>query len=130
MSKIEVDWSKAPEWANYHATDKNGYKWWASHIPKKKENGWELAHGVMMTDLTNTHDWELSLRKRPTPSWQPKRFEAVLVRDSDKQNWEAGVFLQMEGELYRTNSPEYGFKWLYCIPLSGNENLLGTNQNP
>lgn len=59
-----------------------------------------------------------------------KPFDRVLVRDYENQNWIPRFF-----EKY-TNSKDYRFRcmngssWKYCVPYDGNENLLGTSNDP
>lgn len=131
MSKNEnkVDWSKAPKDAVAHAIDSNGAAFFYTEIPKMGQVTWETGADYK-SDYGIYPEWRDSLQIRPLLAWQPKRFEAVLVRNFDNDPWHPRVFFDIVRGLYNTNLPNYGSAWLQCIPLEGNEHLTGTTKNP
>jgi hypothetical protein len=64
---FDVDWSKAPGWAKFHAVDLDGRKTWFADIPQcdREMDGWNYE-GDVATELVL--NWEQSLRRRPTRS--------------------------------------------------------------
>lgn len=67
---MEIDWSKAPEGAKYHAFDKNGDGWWYENEPERSTKRFELSStrggGAMVSSYTlpDGMDWKQSLVKR------------------------------------------------------------------
>ena len=66
------DWSKAPDWAQWAATDKDGYGFWYHKKPEKSttEVCWFYTHAldeVMPSSdiVRHTSNWEDSLEERP-----------------------------------------------------------------
>ena len=55
-----------------------------------------------------------------------KPFCKVLVRAGQHTQWRANIFSHIDGESYVCVDG----KWKYCIPYKGNENLLGTSNDP
>lgn len=69
---MKIDWSKAPEWANWVARDANGVWCWHSQKPHLSKTEWTpkvLAEYWTFIERAaircNTY-WRLSLSKRPT----------------------------------------------------------------
>jgi len=57
-----VDWSKAPEWAKYKATDSNGWDYWYENKPTPTFSGWKSEGRVQIISRLN---WMTSLEERP-----------------------------------------------------------------
>lgn len=69
---MNIDWSKAPEWANYHAIDKNGVSYWYEERPGLKLNvdKWVCGEGNCAwrdnySEVPKGFEWQFSLTKRP-----------------------------------------------------------------
>jgi hypothetical protein len=71
---LQIDWSKAPKWANYWAMDANGICFFFQFEPKilKKYDGWtaqktdwELDTNSQSYNLSGI-DWRNSLTRRPS----------------------------------------------------------------
>ena len=59
----QIDWSKAPEWANYHAFDKDGVGFWYENLPQKTDKNW-IDKGML--DFSGYEiDWTQTLTRRP-----------------------------------------------------------------
>lgn len=70
-------------------------------------------------------DWSTMI----VPQNELKPFDRVLVRDSDNNKWTANIYS------HNRFSKEYPFGvmsniYKQCIPYEGNEELLGTTNNP
>ena len=74
MEDNMVDWSKAPDWAKYHAFDSKGELgkgyWYAGYPFKVKENGEGVYWSVEQNEKSGYEippgmDWEDSIEKRP-----------------------------------------------------------------
>ena len=65
--KTRYDWSKAPEWAQWAATDKDGTSWWYSDRPKTAQEGWYTRLGNYNSSFPKEtpSDWRDSLERRP-----------------------------------------------------------------
>lgn len=59
-----------------------------------------------------------------------KPFDKVLVRDCDEQEWNARFFEKMNDLEQCRFATTDGRVWRYCIPFEGNEELLGTTNEP
>ena len=62
-----------------------------------------------------------------TPTFKP--YDKVLVRDSEYDNWQCGLFSHYD----KDNEYPYccvGSYYAYCIPYEGNEHLVGTTDEP
>lgn len=60
------DWSKAPEWARFIATDKSGVSWAYEYKPEKKDFFWDVYLGsIKKLTIKYTADWAESLEERP-----------------------------------------------------------------
>ena len=60
------------------------------------------------------------------PKVELKPFDKVLVRDSKSDKWRANLFGYIDkDEYYRCVYAN----WVYCIPYTGNEHLLGTTKD-
>lgn len=60
---------------------------------------------------------------------QFKSFDRVLVRDSDDEEWTVGIFSHMT-DLEQPYACVGNIFVYQCIPYAGNENLIGTTDNP
>lgn len=62
-----------------------------------------------------------------TPTFKP--YDKVLVRDSEYDNWQCGLFSHYDKD---NEYPYYciGIHYAYCIPYEGNEHLVGTTGEP
>jgi hypothetical protein len=60
------DWSKAPDWARYAATDDGGASYWFEVEPKARESIGEWVSCRGYCESINT-DWRKSLEPRPKP---------------------------------------------------------------
>ncbi len=66
-----IDWSKAPEWANYAAMDgKDGKWWWTADRPEHLNNCWDKGVCASMDKPYPAYDgdWKDSLQERPKTS--------------------------------------------------------------
>lgn len=64
-----INWTKAPEWANYAAMDgKNGKWWWTADRPEHLNNCWDKGVCASMDKPYPTYDgdWKDSLQERTT----------------------------------------------------------------
>lgn len=68
------DWSKAPAWAMWAATDDNGQAWYYNEKPREHPTGWVIPfkHGAQAARCWNLNvsaiaDWRNSLEQRPKP---------------------------------------------------------------
>ncbi|AAQ73375.1 gp29 [Burkholderia phage Bcep1] len=96
MSKLDIDWSAAPEWANWVAQDSTGTHYAFSHKPSQGACGWNprLGSSVAIMGRTNApHEWRESLAHRPrsqtglidwrkAPSWAQ-----WAVNETDGISW-------------------------------------------
>jgi hypothetical protein len=57
------DWSKAPEWARYAATDDSGCSFWYQRDPVKGHGLWHGAGG--RSERMRYAEWAESLESRP-----------------------------------------------------------------
>lgn len=71
------DWSKAPEWAMWAATEQNGNVWYYNDKPKKGYKGWVMAFKdgsktarCWNLNISAISDWQSSLEKRPQSATQ------------------------------------------------------------
>lgn len=68
-NQYQPDWSKAPEWAMYHAVDRDKDSWWYQVKPELGEKEWiEPSYsGKVHTSKFDLKDgdWTKSLTKRP-----------------------------------------------------------------
>lgn len=58
-----IDWSTAPEWANYAAMDDNGEWWWYNVRPHQQTFTWQSPDGLCQS--MKFADWRDSLQCRP-----------------------------------------------------------------
>lgn len=70
------DWSKAPEWAEWAATDDNGCSWFHSKKPRLSSSAWAMAFGdgarcSLFGEFMNVQDWRYSLEQRPHTANKP-----------------------------------------------------------
>jgi hypothetical protein len=66
---MTIDWSIAPEWANYHAFDNDGGAFWHAYKPKRvKSAGCWISTGMAFPSGLRKPDnvkWEKSVTERP-----------------------------------------------------------------
>lgn len=68
-----------------------------------------------------------TLRVEPAkPKCQFKPFDKVLVRDTERQLWNANYFSHYRGDNKDFPYACMGIPFRYCIPYEGNEHLIGT----
>ena len=67
-----IDWSKAPEWANYIAMDKDGEWWWFASEPAIEDEYWcPMDNGECEVAFYGEHDdWKSSLQKKSDAFYQ------------------------------------------------------------
>lgn len=66
--KTRYDWSKAPDWANWIATDRDGYVWAYQEKPKENLGCWYASGNYPFSSIENVglcEDWADSLEARP-----------------------------------------------------------------
>lgn len=63
----DIDWSKAPEWANYHAFDADYEGAWFEKVPVQRRHFWEAwgQRRVSGYEKLDSIDWRITLVKRP-----------------------------------------------------------------
>lgn len=72
-------------------------------------------------------DWNKFGMTNQESKHQLNPFDKVLVRDYDSDKWVCDIFSHIDDcDLYYC----VGTRWNQCIPYEGNENLLGTTNNP
>lgn len=60
------DWSQAPEWANWAATDKDGRVWWYKTEPRASHEKWLGENSYIESTLPSPSvPWDHSLEQRP-----------------------------------------------------------------
>lgn len=73
---MQVDWSKAPEWANWHAFDSNGHGYWYPSKPEMSSTCMVNTHKTIGAKRSgyenNLVHWTGSLAKRP-PKQRPTK---------------------------------------------------------
>lgn len=67
------------------------------------------------------------IEQEEKPKREIKPFDRVLVRQSEKDNWEAALFSNYTSNIHRYRCG--GMNYMYCIPYEGNEHLLGTTDD-
>lgn len=61
-----TDWSNAPDWANWKATDENYEVWWFAYKPYPIFSGWTNNIGkCQVAGKEVTANWKSSLQQRP-----------------------------------------------------------------
>ncbi len=78
-----IDWSTAPEWANYQARDKNGSVSWYENEPILQSTDWYCPWTERSERVALMPTWEQSLQKRPTAT--PKK--SVLEKWLERLPW-------------------------------------------
>lgn len=83
---------------------------------------------VKADDILNVEITEDS--PKPKPKYDFKPFDEVLVRDGLSRCWKPDIFCEYDEE--NDNYPYVCFidNWTFCIPYEGNEDLLGTTNEP
>ncbi len=66
--------------------------------------------------------------KKEEQKHQFKPFDKVLVRDSNEDNWKCGIFSHSSNGIFAYVC--VGASWAQCIPFEGNEELIGTTNEP
>lgn len=56
-----------------------------------------------------------------------KLFDKVLVRNKNNEKWHQSLYTNTDGFLYYTINCK---SWKQCIPYEGNQELVGTTNNP
>jgi hypothetical protein len=60
---MQIDWSQAPEWANYVAMDKNGDWYWHQEKPQMLKDRFGYSNNQQF--YKSTMRWRDSLQQRP-----------------------------------------------------------------
>lgn len=106
VGKFEPDWSKAPEWANYWATDQDGSSYWYEDNPviRYEHEQWRVDSGKYIYDKFVEQDvWHDILYKRPINNI----VEATLNKPVDKIDVN-GLFDDLKESLEETVQIEKG----------------------
>lgn len=108
INDFKVDWSQAPDWANWWAMDCNGYAYWhsCSDMPFTSDEIFEIPNPQGHTSdapLFNYQgDWKKSLRKRPEAIAE----KTVVIREGgyyhDHVNFE--YYKLSEGKWFKIKS--------------------------
>lgn len=63
VDPYQVDWSKAPEWADSHSYDSDGIGWWfgSEMLLNAWRGDWDKSNLILPSGL----DWKQSKRRRP-----------------------------------------------------------------
>lgn len=75
---MDINWSKAPEWANWLAQDACGDWFWFENKPELQSEGWDddKTQKENKHEIAGVSGWKNSLQKRPTkpqaPEWDGK----------------------------------------------------------
>ena len=65
VEKFKIDWSEAPDWANYVAMDHDGDWYWYENSPVVKNFAWYCGEGGGKCERAGkTTEWEHSLQER------------------------------------------------------------------
>lgn len=104
VKQYEYDWSKAPSWVNYIATDKDGEVYGFKHLPRVLQGDFwgheDLSSDdcILLGNVEEASNWENSLVKRPT---QVKKFEY----DWDKApDWVQFIATDSNGAVFGYNT--------------------------
>ena len=92
-------------------------------IVKIEDNGYILSSGKTLM-FQDEDAWELYTNKFDITTLKP--FDKVLVRDTDKQEWNISFLGHCNGSKNYKYSCISGIVYAQCIPYNGNEHLLGT----
>lgn len=65
-SETRYDWTQAPWWAKYAATDSEGDPWWYETLPERDHEGWYSGSDDYRDERMLCLDWRDSLEPRPT----------------------------------------------------------------
>ena len=60
----QIDWSKAPEWANYHAFNDDGQGYWFEKQPISRSTFWSTNNRLLESPY-KILSWKKSLTRRP-----------------------------------------------------------------
>lgn len=61
---MQIDWSKAPEWARYVAMDADGTWFWFEKKPHKSYEYWVVGQGLQ-APVFELDNWQSTLQERP-----------------------------------------------------------------
>ncbi len=92
---------------------------------------WALDRGsITECQRGKSNSWIAWLEKQGEQKHQFKPFDRVLVRDSNEDKWMCDIFSH-----YDADADEYVYlcvsaAWKQCIPFEGNEQLVGTANEP
>lgn len=119
------DWSKAPEWAMWAATDENGKKFFYEDIPVLVDgyNFWTRnSLGQYELCRMNNSDWQSSLEQRPQsgvelvhPKFPPVRHGVGDIVESDYPFDGATIQNVKPARFVETNAHEIDLKRVQCI---------------
>lgn len=73
---MDIDWSKAPEWANWLAQDECGEWFWFENKPELQSEGWDddKTYNENKHEIAGVNGWKCSLQKRPAKP-EPKEWD-------------------------------------------------------
>jgi hypothetical protein len=79
----EVDWTHAPQWANYHAFTCEGKGYWAQHV-RLTNNSWVIcgknhSSGFVINLKTNSINTKKSITSRPEERKDYSRFDGFIA---------------------------------------------------
>lgn len=61
----KISWDDAPEWANYYATDNDGFSYWYARKPHLVSLAWAVEKGLICRNLPVIKSWKDPLQSRP-----------------------------------------------------------------
>ncbi len=113
-------------------SDRNGIWISSFYIPASVEARMKLFNAMNKNGIS--FDEEKLIKKTEVKSKSKKHefkpFEKILVKDRENGTWKCNFFSHME----EINSKKFyaccSGIWSYVIPYKGNENLVGTTNNP
>ena len=62
---MQIDWSKAPDWAQFVAMDSRGLWYWYEKEPRRGKKIWVEDDG-MIQSAGESEYWQNTLQRRPT----------------------------------------------------------------
>lgn len=123
---------KCPKWLLDAMEKEEAVTCWCWNDEKKTGSkmaivGFRVGFALSFITVEGKYYFHAEPYKEPEHEFNP--FEKVLVRDHDNQVWGIEFF---ERELHRDTFRYCCMtdSWSYCIPYEGNENLLGTTNDP
>jgi hypothetical protein len=98
----KIDWTKAPEWAQWAAMDSDADVWWYQHEPDLAARSWYVGGGIdFQGNAPDASKWRESLRQRP--SAKPEPAAPKLWRDMTPEEKGALLLARHEGKVIETD---------------------------